>query len=125
MDVCYDSLTFEEWIVNMLKKSAKDSLSTIRISNIPLEISVLDLKEISFHPICQIFMRIQIVNLYTFLWQVFHFIYTYALDVNISSFTLDEFAQAFHEKVIYHISHPGLYIIESYFQSLTALIFPS
>ena len=33
------------------------------------------------------------------LFQVFHFLYTYAVTFNIGSFTLDEFAQAFSDKV--------------------------
>ncbi|EXB42573.1 hypothetical protein L484_011346 [Morus notabilis] len=32
------------------------------------------------------------------LFKVFHFLYTYSLDVDICPFTLDEFAQAFHDK---------------------------
>ncbi|KAM1165207.1 hypothetical protein PS2_024417 [Malus domestica] len=32
------------------------------------------------------------------LFKVFHFLYTYAIMVDISSFTIDEFAQAFHDK---------------------------
>lgn len=36
---------------------------------------------------------------WSFLWQVFHFIYTYALEIDVCPFTLDEFAQAFHDKV--------------------------
>ena len=37
------------------------------------------------------------------LFQVFHFLYTYAVTFNIGSFTLDEFAQAFNDKVSAHI----------------------
>ncbi|CAL5343098.1 unnamed protein product [Camellia sinensis] len=33
------------------------------------------------------------------LFKVFHFLYTYAVMFNICSFTLDEFAQAFHDKL--------------------------
>ncbi|KAA8539034.1 hypothetical protein F0562_025726 [Nyssa sinensis] len=32
------------------------------------------------------------------LFKVFHFLYTYAVTIDICSFTLDEFAQAFHDK---------------------------
>lgn len=34
------------------------------------------------------------------LLQVFHFIYSYAVLLNIRCFTLDEFAETFHDKVI-------------------------
>lgn len=33
------------------------------------------------------------------LLQVFHFLYTYSVTVDICPFTLDELAQAFHDKV--------------------------
>lgn len=39
----------------------------------------------------------------TLFWQVFHFIYTYAIIVDICPFTLDELVQAFHDKVISHL----------------------
>ncbi|PON97514.1 Octamer-binding transcription factor [Trema orientale] len=32
------------------------------------------------------------------LFKVFHFVYTYSLEIDICAFTLDEFAQAFHDK---------------------------
>lgn len=37
------------------------------------------------------------------LLQVFHFLYTYSVMLDICPFTLDEFAQAFHDKVNSHI----------------------
>lgn len=36
--------------------------------------------------------------------QVFHFLYTYAVLIDVCPFTLDEFAQAIHEKVSYIVS---------------------
>jgi len=41
----------------------------------------------------------------TLFGQVFHFIYTYAIIVDICPFTLDELVQAFHDKVISHLTH--------------------
>lgn len=39
-----------------------------------------------------------------FFLQVFHFLCTYAIKIDVCAFTLDEFAQAFHDKVCSHFN---------------------
>ncbi|XP_057476389.1 homeobox-DDT domain protein RLT3 isoform X2 [Actinidia eriantha] len=50
------------------------------------------------------------------LFKVFHFLYTYAVTFNIGSFTLDEFAQAFNDKVEHQ-----QFVLEFWMKSLNPL----